>query len=115
MSLSRAYTFDTFERVGGEATTRPDVTHVAEFADLIGDASRAEQAELVMAAAVEESRRRQLNGLIGFGTNVALLAGGAGSVARAIAGQAVRAATNWRDQGEPERLPEGRSRRRPTT
>ena len=102
-----AYTFHTFERVGGEATTRPDVTHLADFADLIGDATRTEQAELVMAAAVEEARRRQLNGLIGFGTNVALLASGAGSVARTIAGQAVRAATRWRDQGAPDRLPEG--------
>ena len=102
-----AFTFDTFEQVGGDATRRPDVTHLADFADLIGDASRTEQAELVMTAAVHESRRRQLNGLIGFGTNVALLAGGAGSVARAIAGQAVRAATNWRSDGEPERLPEG--------
>ncbi len=102
-----AYTFETFERVGGEATTRPDVTHLAEFADLIGDASRTEQAELVMAAAVEEARRRQLSGLIGFGTNVALLAGGAGSVARAIAGQAVKLASNWRDQADPERLAEG--------
>jgi hypothetical protein len=102
-----AYTFDTFERVGGDATRRPDLTHLADFADLIGDSSRTEQAELVMAAAVDEARRRQLNGLIGFGTNVALLAGGAGSVARSIAGQAVRAATDWRDQGEPERLPDG--------
>jgi hypothetical protein len=83
------------------------VTHLADFADLIGDASRTEQAELVMAAAVDEARRRQLNGLIGFGTNVALLAGGAGSVARAIAGQAVRAATSWRQGGDPQRLPEG--------
>ncbi len=97
-----AYTFETFERVGGEATTRPDVTHLAEFADLIGDASRTEQAELVMAAAVEEARRRQLSGLIGFGTNVALLAGGAGSVARAIAGQAIKAATTWSNRAVSE-------------
>ncbi len=102
-----AYTFETFERVGGAATTRPDVTHLAEFADLIGDASRTERAELVMAAAVEEARRRQLSGLIGFGTNVALLAGGAGSVARAIAGQAVKLAGSWRERAEPERLAEG--------
>jgi hypothetical protein len=99
-----AYTFETFERIGGEATTRPDVTHLAEFADLLGDASRTEQAELVMAAAVEEARRRQLSGLIGFGTNVALVAGGAGSVARAIAGQAVKLATTWRDRSDPEQL-----------
>jgi hypothetical protein len=99
-----AYTFETFERVGGDATTRPDLTHLAEFADLIGDASRTEQAELVMAAAVEEARRRQLSGLVGFGTNVALLASGAGSVARAIAGQAVRLATAWRNQTDSESL-----------
>ncbi len=102
-----AYTFDTFERVGGNATRRPDVTHLADFADLIGDASRTEQAELVMAAAVDEARRRQLSGLIGFGANVTLLLSGAGSVARSIAGQAVRAATDWRSNDEPERLPDG--------
>jgi hypothetical protein len=102
-----AYTFDTFERLGGDATRRSDVTHLADFADLVGDASRTEHAELLMAAAVDEARRRQLSGMIGFGTNVALLAGGAGSVTRAIAAQAVRAATSWRRGGEPERLPEG--------
>lgn len=103
-----AYTFETFERVAGDATRRPDVSHLADFADLIGDASSAEQAELVITAAIDEARHRHLDGLIGFGTNVALLAGGAGSVARSIAGRAVQAATRWRDDGEPHRLPEGR-------
>ena len=102
-----AYTFETFERVGGEALTRPDVTHLAEFADLLGDAGRTEQAELLMAAAVEEARSRQLSGLIGFGTNVALLAGGAGSVVRAIAGQTVKLAATWGDQTDSEHLPVG--------
>lgn len=102
-----AYTFEIFERVGGSATTRPEVTHLAEFADLLGDAGRTEQAELVMAAAVIEARRRQLSGLVGFGTNVALLAGGAGSVARAVAGQAVKLATNWTAQAESERIDVG--------
>jgi hypothetical protein len=102
-----AYTFETFERVGGATTTRPDVTHLADFADLLGDASRTEQAELVMAAAVEEARHRQLSGLIGFGTNVGLLASGTGAVARAVAGQAVKLATAWRDRGDPEQLPGG--------
>jgi len=102
-----AYTFETFERVGGEALTRPDVMHLAEFADLFGDASRTEQAELVMAAAVEEARSRQLSGLIGFGTNVALLAGGAGSVVRAIAGQTVKLAATWGDRTDSEQLPVG--------
>ncbi len=99
-----AYTFDTFERVGAGAATRPDVMHLAEFADLIGDASRSEQAELVMAAAVEEARHRQLSGLIGFGTNVALIAGGASSVARMVVGQAVRLATSWRARADPEQI-----------
>ena len=102
-----AYTFDTFERVGGEATTRPDVAHLAEFTDLIGDAGRTEQAELVMAAAVDEARRRRLGGMIGFTSNVTLLAGGAGSVIRAIAGRAVRAATDWTARSEPEQLTGG--------
>lgn len=100
-----AYTFETLERVGGDAATRPEVAHVAQFADLVGDASRTEQAELVMTAAVEEARRRRFGGLIGFGVNTMLLAHGVGSVARSIAGQAVKMATDWTATIDPERLP----------
>ena len=99
-----AYTFETFDRVGGDAARRPEVTYVAQFADLVGDASRTEQAELVMAAATEEARRRRLGGLIGFGVNVTLLAAGAGSVARSIAGQAVRMVTAWTATVQSEQL-----------
>jgi hypothetical protein len=99
-----AYTFETFERIGGDAVSRPDATYVAQFADLIGDASRTEQVELVMAAAAEEARRRRLGGLVGFGVNATLLVAGAGSVARSVAGQAVRMATSWAARVEPERL-----------
>jgi hypothetical protein len=99
-----AYTFETFERIGGDAARRPDPTYVAQFADLIGDASRTEQVELVMAAAAEEARRRRLGGLVGFGVNATLLVAGAGSVARSVAGQAVRMATSWAARVEPERL-----------
>jgi hypothetical protein len=101
-----AYTFETFERIGGDAVGRPDATYVAQFADLIGDASRTEQVELVMAAAAEEARRRRLGGLVGFGVNAALLVAGAGSVARSVAGQAVRSATSWAARVEPERMAE---------
>ncbi len=99
-----AYTFETFERVGADAASRPDATYVAQFADLVGDASRAEQVELVMAAAAEEARRRRLGGLVGFGVSAALLAGGASAVARSVASQAVRMATSWAARVEPDRL-----------
>jgi hypothetical protein len=99
-----AYTFETFERIGGDAVHRPDATYVAQFADLLGDAGRTEQVELVMAAAAEEARRRRLGGLVGFGVNTALLVAGAGAVARSVAGQAVRMATTWAARVEPERL-----------
>jgi hypothetical protein len=102
------YTFETFERVSGFAVERPEVTYVAQFADLVGDATRTEQAELVMAAAAQEARRRQLGGLIGFGVNAGLLASGVGSVARSIAGQAVRMATNWTAPVDTDRLPDSR-------
>ncbi len=102
-----AYAFDTFERVGGHATSRPDVTHLADFADLIGDATRNEQAELVMRAAAEESRHRQFGGLIGSLSNALLLAGGATAVARTLAGQALRMAADWRAAGEPQRVADG--------
>lgn len=99
-----AFTFETFERIGGDAVSRPDATYVAHFADLIGDASRTEQVELVMAAAAEEARRRRLGGLVGFGVNATLLVAGAGSVAHSLAGQAVRMATSWAARVEPEQL-----------
>ena len=98
-----AYTFDCFERVGEQATSRPDVSNVARFADLLGDAERAERAELLTAAAAEEAERRRLANLIGFGADVTLLAGGASSVVRAIAGRAVGAAIGWGDRAEADR------------
>jgi hypothetical protein len=99
-----AYTFETLERVGGDAARRPEVTYVANVADLVGDASRTEQAELVMAAAVQEARRRQFGGLIGFAVSTTLLASGAGSIARSLAAQAVKMATDWTATVEPDRL-----------
>jgi hypothetical protein len=98
-----AYTFDCFERVGGYATSRPDVSNVARFADLLGDADRAERAELLTAAAAEEADRRRLGNLIGFGADVTLLATGASSVVRAIAGRAIGATIGWGDRAEPDR------------
>jgi hypothetical protein len=98
-----AYTFDCFERAGGRVTSLPDVSNMARFADLLADADRAERAELLTAAAAEESRRRRLGNLIGFGADTTLLAGGASSVVRAIAGRAVLAAVGWGERAEPVR------------
>ncbi|MGE5210860.1 MAG: hypothetical protein ACM3MM_06325 [Acidobacteriota bacterium] len=97
-----AYTFACVDRAGGEVATRPDLSNVARFADLLGDAARAERAELLTAAAAEEAQRRRLGGLLGFGADVMLLAGGAPSVVRAIAGRSVALAADGYVRAAPE-------------
>jgi hypothetical protein len=97
-----AYTFAVAERVGGEAAIRPDLSNVARFADLLGDAERAERAELLTAAATEEAQQRRLGSLIGFGADVMLLAGGASSVVRAVAGRAVALVSDRTGRAAPE-------------
>ncbi len=77
------YTTGVFERIGGDAPSRKEVGHVVEFADLLRDARRNEQGELLLTAAADEARNRQLGNLVGSGTNVLLLAGGVGATARA--------------------------------
>ena len=89
------YTTDVFERIGGDAPSRKEVGHVVEFADLLRDARRNEQGELLLTAAADEARNRQLGNLVGSGTNVLLLAGGVGATARAAVNLAFDTATTW--------------------
>ena len=89
-----AYTTRIVTDLGADIGVRPGLEYVTRFADLVADASRTEQAELVMEAAVEEARRRRFGGLIGFGVNVTLTAGGVGSVTRALVSRAVALATD---------------------
>lgn len=77
---------------------------VVELGILVGHAARAERGELFLAAAAEEARRRQAAGLVGVAVGVIVK----GPPARAIAGQAVKAAAAWLSRSTPDRIEETR-------
>lgn len=89
-----AYATHVVNDLGAELTTRPGLEHVAGVTDLVADAARGEQAELVAAAAAESARRRMVGDAIGFGIGAALTATGAGAATRVVAAGAVALATD---------------------
>lgn len=103
-----AYTTTIVTELGGDIANRPGLEYVTRFADLVGDASRAEQAELVVEAAAEQTRRRQLGAVIGFGVTAAMTLGGAGSLARALTSRAITLATEFAGRVGVAELPTGR-------
>jgi len=103
-----AYTNTIVTDLGAEIGKRPGLEYVARFTDLIADASRTEQAELVMKAAAEEARRRQLGSMIGFGVTAALTASGAGWVTHVVVSRAVSMASNFVARVDPTGLPDAR-------
>jgi hypothetical protein len=103
-----AYTTRIVSDLGADIGVRPGLEYVTRFADLVADASRTEQAELVMEAAAEEARRRQFGQLIGFGVNVTLSVGGVGSVTRSLVSRAVALATDHIAPVRAASLPDAR-------
>ena len=103
-----AYTTTVVAELGGDIAVRPGLEYVTRFADLVGDASRAEQAELVTEAAAEQARRRQLGAVIGFGVTATLTLGGAGSLARALTSRAIALATEFAGRVDVGEIPGGR-------
>ncbi len=103
-----AYTTRIVTDLGADIGARPGLEYVTRFTDLVADASRTEQAELVMEAAAEEARRRQFGGLIGFGANVALMAGGVGAATRGLVSRAVALATDFVAGVDAASLPDAR-------
>lgn len=102
------YATSLVDDLGADITTRPGLERLTRFADLLGDAARAEQAELVMVAAAEEAARRRLGSAAGFGATVALTGGGAGVVLRSVTGRAMSAVVERFAPVDPGRMP-GRS------
>jgi hypothetical protein len=102
-----AYTTNVVTGLGGDIAVRPGLEYVTRFADLVGDASRAEQVELVVAAAAEEVRRRQLGAVIGFGLTATLAVGGAGPLARSFTSRAVALATEFAGHVGVDVIPDG--------
>jgi hypothetical protein len=103
------YTTDVFERLGGDAPSRKEVGHVVEFADLLRDARRNEQGELLLVAAADEARHRQLGSLVGSAANVMLLAGGVGAAARAAVNLAFDTVAERLAPTTPDEVPPARN------
>ena len=69
--------------------------YIAQFSDLLADASRAEQAELLMAAAANAKRIEGLGGLIGFGLGSILTAGGTSALTKSLTQRTIGALTDF--------------------
>jgi len=100
------YAASTIERLGARIVDPPGVEPVARFADLLADAARTEQAELVMEAATEESRRRTLTGAVGFGTGLVMAVSGVGAITRSISARAIAMAGDRLAAVEPDGMPD---------
>ena len=100
-----AYATAVVDARGVEIVRGSHLARVTRFADLLGDATRSEQAELVVAAAAAEAARRRLGTLVGFGVSVGLTAAGVGSLLRSATGRVVSAVTDRLADVEPGRMP----------
>jgi hypothetical protein len=102
------YALQRIDQLGADVARPPGLESVARFTDLLTDAGRSEQLELVAEAAAEESRRRTLAGAVGFGATVALTASGAASITRSLTGRAVSFAADRLTSVAPDRLTDHR-------
>jgi hypothetical protein len=107
-TIVAGYATSVFDELGGDVGRVPGIEHVARFADLLADAARAEGAELLAAAALDEAHRRRVADVIGFGVSAALTASGVGSVGRMVAGRAVSFAADAAVRVEAPARPEVR-------
>ncbi len=102
-----AYARQTVTELGAGVGTLTGVEHVADFADLLVDATRAEQTTLMAEAAAEEGRRRQLGGVLGFGLSAIASVFGGGPAVRSVVSAAVLVGTELVADVEPETMPDG--------
>ena len=101
------YATQTVTDLGIGVGKRTGVEHVADFADLLVDATRAEQITLMAEAAAEEGRRRQLGGALGFGLSTIASVFGGGPAVRSVVSAAVLIGTEFLSNVEPETMPDG--------
>ena len=105
-----AYMNTVVADVGGDLATLSGVDHVAQFADLLGDAVTAEQAEMIATAASATAQNGILVGAVGFATSKALSFAGAGPFVGYVAGRLVKSASERMADVEPQEMPNGRLR-----
>jgi hypothetical protein len=107
-----AYLNSIVDDLGVDIASRSGIEHVAQFADLVGDAVSAEQAEMVAAAAASSAQRRLLGNAVGFGVSAATAAAGAGPVVGFAVNQLVRVGTARFADVDPGTMPNGAIRHR---
>jgi len=107
-----AYVNSVVDELGIDVASRSGIEHVAQFADLVGDAVSAEQAEMVAGAAASSAQRRVLANAVGFGATAAANATGAGPVVGFAVNQLVRAGTAKFAAVDPDTMPNGAIRHR---
>jgi hypothetical protein len=93
-------------RAGADILQGPDLQYLSRFTDLIADATLTERAELVMEAAADEARRRQIGGMIGFGASMAFALSGLDSPARTVVSRAIVVGTNTMAPVDPAVMPD---------
>jgi hypothetical protein len=101
------YATQTVTDLGADVGKLTGVEHVADFADLLVDATRAEQSVLMAEAAAEEGRRRRLGGALGFGLSAIASVFGGGPAVRSVVSAAVLVGTELVANVEPETMPDG--------
>ena len=89
-----AYVNSIVDDLGVDIATHSGIEHVAQFADLVGDAVSAEQAEMVAGAAASSAQRRLLANAVGFGASGAVSAIGGGPIVGFAVNQLVRVGTD---------------------
>jgi hypothetical protein len=102
-----AYARHVVNMLGAAIDRRTGVQHVAQFADLLGDAVDAEQSEMIAAAIASTTHRRQLADLVGFGAGAASSAGGIGAVVSMATTRAVKYAADTLTEVDPDTMPNG--------
>lgn len=88
-----AYTDRVVADLGEHVDDHVGIEYVARFTDLVSDATRTEQAEIMLVAAASLARRERIGMLVTFGANVALGPAGsfAGHVVKVTARTAIEA------------------------
>ncbi len=102
-----AYLNTIVDELGADIARGSGVEHVAQFADLVGDAVSAEQAEMIATAAASSAQRRVLAGGVGFALSSAAGAAGAGPVVTFGVGELIRVGTDRFADVDPTTMPNG--------
>lgn len=107
-----AYVNAIVDDLGGDVARRSGVEHVAQFADLVGDAVSVEQAEMVATAAASSAQRRLIADGVGFGVSAAAATAGGGPLVGFAVNQLIRIGADRFAHVDPDTMPNGAIRHR---